>query len=410
MTNCQWLDEFPEHEGLLEEIQSQGRKYLGENNLPSKENETWRLTNLKRIERILNSTNENHRKNKSSSTNIVYPSEPKEGCRIIIDKSNLDYKNIDLPDGIELIDENNKEYIPGEIIGKFPKLNKWQLALNNASIKNILALKVSGEDVKPIELIINTNNLNLNSTRILVFVDDNTNFDLLQLVLGSEGVTQSHLIEIYLGKNAKLNHGLVCIGQKESSLLAQVFIDQKEHSNYLLTTIQKSWDISRIEPYIMQSKGKAVTNLKGLQISQRDEQISTYTYVHFDGPEGSLEQIQKAAASEKSHSIFNGAIKVPQIAQQTNASQLSRNLLISKNARIDTKPELEIIADDVKCAHGATVSQLQEDELFYLRSRGIKKDQANLLLLKGYCEEVTKDLPVEANRWNILAKLLEEIM
>ena len=128
--------------------------------------------------------------------------------------------------------------------------------------------------------------------------------------------------------------------------------------------------------------------------------------VRFNGPNGRLNQLQKAIADNNSHSIFNGIIEVPEIAQKTEAAQLSRNILLSKRAQIDTKPELEIIADDVRCTHGATVSQLQEEELFYLRSRGITNQQANTLLLKGYCQEIISSLPMEANRWSLLNNLI----
>jgi len=92
-------------------------------------------------------------------------------------------------------------------------------------------------------------------------------------------------------------------------------------------------------------------------------------------------------------------VRVPRAAQRTNAAQLSRSLLLSDRARIDTKPELEIVADDVKCAHGATVSSLQTDELFYLQSRGIGSDQAALLLQRAFCEEVLRELPAAARSW-----------
>jgi Fe-S cluster assembly scaffold protein SufB len=91
--------------------------------------------------------------------------------------------------------------------------------------------------------------------------------------------------------------------------------------------------------------------------------------------------------------VFNGAVRVPRAAQRTNAAQLSRSLLLSDRARIDTKPELEIVADDVRCAHGATVSCLQQDELFYLQSRGIAAEQASALLKRAFCEEVLRELP-----------------
>ena len=120
----------------------------------------------------------------------------------------------------------------------------------------------------------------------------------------------------------------------------------------------------------MQVDGQAETVLKGLAVTGAEQQLATHTAVRFDGPE-ELDQLQKCRAGGQSHAIFNGAISVPRDAQRTNAAQLSRNLLLSDRARVDTKPELEIVADDVRCAHGATVSQLQDDELFYLQSRGI---------------------------------------
>ena len=123
-------------------------------------------------------------------------------------------------------------------------------------------------------------------------------------------------------------------------------------------------------------------------------------------PEYSVNQLNKSVAANRSHSIFNGSISVPRVAQKTNASQLSRNLLLSGNACIDTKPELEIVADDVKCQHGATVSQLQQDELFYMRSRGIKLQEATELLLEGYCREIVNLLPVEIGRSDLLNYLL----
>ena len=133
------------------------------------------------------------------------------------------------------------------------------------------------------------------------------------------------------------------------------------------------------------------------------------SFMRFDGPDGEFDQLQKNLVSGHSHTVFNGAVSVPKVAQKTNASQLSRNLMLSPRARVDTKPELEIVADDVRCTHGATVSQLQEDQLFYLRSRGISEIEAAKLLLRGYCKEITSSLPVEAERWLPLDYLLNQL-
>ncbi|MEO1744796.1 MAG: SufD family Fe-S cluster assembly protein, partial [Cyanobacteria bacterium J06629_9] len=101
---------------------------------------------------------------------------------------------------------------------------------------------------------------------------------------------------------------------------------------------------------------------------------------------------------DRGHAVFNGKIYVPQAAQMTDAAQLNRNLLLSDKGRVDTKPELDIVADNVKCAHGATVSQLQPEQLFYLQSRGISQTQAQQLLVRGFAMEVVETIPETALR------------
>ena len=107
-----------------------------------------------------------------------------------------------------------------------------------------------------------------------------------------------------------------------------------------------------------------------------------------------VEQAHKAIVDGKAHSVFNGRMAVAQKAQHTSASQLNRNLLLSDQARVDTKPQLEIVADNVKCAHGATVSQLQSDEIFYLQSRGISASQAQRLLIYAFAMEILDRIPL----------------
>ena len=114
----------------------------------------------------------------------------------------------------------------------------------------------------------------------------------------------------------------------------------------------------------------------------------------------------KSLANDKSHSIFDGSIIVPKNAQKTDAAQLSRNLLLSNTAKIDTKPQLEIIADDVKCKHGATITQLNEDELFYMRSRGLTFAEASKLQLKSYYKEIIDSIPVLEEGLELLNHLI----
>jgi len=191
-------------------------------------------------------------------------------------------------------------------------------------------------------------------------------------------------------------------------LLHHLAAVQDPGSELELISAVSGWALARLEPMVVQSGGAALTRLRGLQRVDGRQVTDTHSRVLFAGPEGRLDQVHKALADGAGRSVFNGAVIVPQQAQRTDAAQLSRSLLLSDRARIDTKPELEIVADDVKCAHGATVSRLQQDELFYLQSRGIAAAQAQRLLLRGFCEEVLAELPDPASRWQPLAHLMGE--
>ena len=222
---------------------------------------------------------------------------------------------------------------------------------------------------------------------------------LSQLLLAQQPGLTSLVLEAHLARSARLEHGLVALGHLDAALLGHLAVEQEPESSVALTSVSAGWGLARLEPRLLQVDGQAQSTLRGLQLVDGHQIADTHSHVHFGGPEGQLDQVHKAVAAGQGRSVFNGAVRVPRAAQRTNAAQLSRNLLLSDRARIDTKPELEIVADDVKCAHGATVSSLQTDELFYLQSRGIGSEQAAGLLKRAFCEEVLRELPAPARAW-----------
>jgi Fe-S cluster assembly protein SufD len=110
------------------------------------------------------------------------------------------------------------------------------------------------------------------------------------------------------------------------------------------------------------------------------------------------DQLHKCIIDDRAHGVFNGKVFVPQAAQFTNAAQLNRNLLLSAKARVNTKPQLEITADQVKCSHGATVSQLDPEDVFYLQSRGLNETNARNLLIDAFVAEILQRIPVDSLR------------
>jgi Fe-S cluster assembly protein SufD len=156
--------------------------------------------------------------------------------------------------------------------------------------------------------------------------------------------------------------------------------------------------LSRHHLEIYQNGAQTETHLYGLSALQGRQLADTHSLIALTHPHGSATQVQKNIVDDQAHAVFNGKVSVSRSAQFTNAAQLNRNLMLSGKARIDTKPELDIVADNVKCTHGATVSQLQPNEVFYLQSRGISADQAQRLLLHGFAMEIVEQVSVEPLR------------
>jgi len=388
---------------VLVPVQERGQKALERLGLPTRRQEAWRLTNLKRLEAVHDLPVVHAR------TPGRLPDSPPQGLRLILGSDKDPLAGVDLPAGITALAGDALTRALDCAVDHCSCAQDWPVELNRAHSQQLLALKISGK-VPPLELVIAADGGGLLATRVLLIFEKSAELEMLQVVQADQGSAHSHLCEVHLAEGAQLRHGLLALGDGSGSLLATLATQQEPGSHYHFSSFVHGWMLGRIEPRIVQLNGQASTTLKGLAVTADDQQVGVHSFMRFDGPEGELDQLQKSLVSGKSHTIFNGSIQVPQVAQRTNAAQLSRNLMLSSRARVDTKPELEIIADDVKCAHGATVSQLQEDELFYLRSRGITEAEATALLLHGYCQEVIEQLPAEASRWQPLERIHHELV
>lgn len=346
--------------------------------LPGRREEAWRFTDLALLQAV--------------EPQLLAAADPLAG--------------LDLPAGITRLEAPSP--LPSSLPGFLPSFGAqdWLEKLNRAINPPCLALRVSGE-VGPLELAWDAGSAaGLLPLRLRLVLEPGASLELLQVHSTSGANVTSITTEVELAEGACLKLGVLGLGDPRASLLAQVAVRQAPASRLELTTATGGWGLLRLEPKVEQTQGAAHTQLRSLQLVDGRQMADTHSRVFFGGPGGKLDQVHKVVADGAGRSVFNGAVQVPQAAQQTNASQLSRSLLLSDRARVDTKPELEIVADDVKCAHGATVSRLQQNELFYLQSRGIGADQAARLLLRGYCDEVLRAMTAGASAWQPLARLL----
>ncbi|PSR15176.1 Fe-S cluster assembly protein SufD [filamentous cyanobacterium CCP3] len=214
----------------------------------------------------------------------------------------------------------------------------------------------------------------------------------------SESQFTNSVTELWLDANAHLTHSRIQREGAGTFHIGKTAVTQARDSQYIGTAVDFGARLARHNWEIYQTGEQTTTKIYGLGAIAANQHIDTHSLVALSHPYGVVEQQHKVIVDDHAHSVFNGRVAVAQKAQLTNASQLNRNLLLSDKARVDTKPQLEIVADNVKCAHGATVSQLQADEIFYLQSRGISAPQAQRLLIYAFAMEMLEKIPVESLR------------
>ncbi|MEG4323230.1 MULTISPECIES: Fe-S cluster assembly protein SufD [unclassified Microcoleus] len=212
--------------------------------------------------------------------------------------------------------------------------------------------------------------------------------------IGNVPAFTNAVTDVVVAENATVNHVRL---QREGLDVVHVgksAIEQARNSRYTCHAISLGGKISRHNLEVFQRGEGTETTLNGLTVAFGEQLADTHSLIDFNHPHGTSRQLHKCIVGNKARAVFNGKVFVRKAAQLTDAGQLSRNLLLSPRARVDTKPQLEIVADNVKCSHGATVSQLEDDELFYLQSRGLDLERSRYLLIDAFAAEILNLLPI----------------
>ncbi len=236
--------------------------------------------------------------------------------------------------------------------------------------------------------------------RVLVVADEHSSVSLIEsyAATSEEVYFTNAVVELALKDNARVQHYKVQREGRKAFHVATTVADLGRDSNYDATTITLGAQLSRHDIAAIMDNEGAECRVDGLYIVTTDQHTDTHSVIDHRKPNCRSHQLYKGILDGNSRAVFNGKIFVRHDAQKTDAMQTNKNLLLSKDARVDTKPQLEILADDVKCAHGAAVGQIDEDELFYLETRGIHPDLARNLLTYGFAEEVIANISVDSIR------------
>jgi Fe-S cluster assembly protein SufD len=233
--------------------------------------------------------------------------------------------------------------------------------------------------------------------RVLIVLERGAELELVEEHHGEGTYLTCPVIEVRVAENAILRHERVQRDSDDAFHLGTLKAEVAKGGHYHSRTLSFGARLSRQQPWVRLAEG-AQASLDGLALLNGHQVADTHSFLMHAEPHASSHQLHKCIVDGKARAIFNGQIMVAPHAQGTDAKQQSRNLLLSEAARVDTKPQLEIYADDVKCSHGATVGALDPEELFYLQSRGLNADDARNLLTYGFAADVLTHIPVASLR------------
>lgn len=282
------------------------------------------------------------------------------------------------------------------------------IALNTVFCNNGLFFKVEKNNAIPMPVHIIYINCNdkpsLSNSRNFIHMETGSELTLIESFVhtGAGKVFSNYVSEKLLDENAKLT----CYTfQNEGNASYSVHTNNvkvNRYANYSNTTLTMSGELVRNNHNVELAASNCEAHLNGLFLTKGTQLVDNHTLIDHQMPNCESNELYKGIADDKSTGIFNGKIFVRQDAQKTNAYQSSKNISLSDDSTINTKPQLEIYADDVKCSHGTSTGKIDTDALFYLKARGIGEENARKLLLQAFAEEVIDKIELESLKEKVL--------
>ena len=245
------------------------------------------------------------------------------------------------------------------------------------------------------------------NTRNLIILEANSK---LQLIHCDDSMDFKHSVintitEVYLAEGATLDYYKLQNKDSDSTVLTSTYVHQSKDSNLSTNTITLNGGIIRNDIHVNLNEKGANADISGIYLVDRKQFVDNHVSINHNAPNCTSNQLYKGIADDEARAVFNGHIYVARDAQQTAAFQNNNNIQLTETAKIDTHPFLEIYADDVKCSHGATVGQLDENAMFYLMQRGICYRTARMLLMVAFAGEVVNKIRID-----VLKERIDELV
>ena len=288
-------------------------------------------------------------------------------------------------------------------------------ALNTAFAVDGAVIRVAPDAVveKPIHLLFisdeNAENTAI-QTRNLIFAERHSQCTIIEsyVSVGGENYFANAVTEVFVGEGARIGHYKLQTESRSAFHVGTIQVEQARDSRYESFSFATGAKLSRTNVYTTLAGDAAEAILNGLYMVDGSQHVDHQTRIEHVAPNCPSHELYKGILDGNSHGVFNGKVYVHPEAQKTDGKQSNNNLLLSDGARVDTKPQLEIFADDVKCTHGATVGRLDETALFYMRSRGIGPSQAKRLLTYAFAADVLEKIELEPLKEALEAQVLDK--
>jgi Fe-S cluster assembly protein SufD len=400
-------------DGWLQNLRDGAANWVRHSVIPNTREEEWRFTDLSPLKQV--DFNLGMFQETSLESHVL----PEVSVRLVfvngVYSPNLSNTE-NLPSGLLI---GNLDVLSSEVIQEYlaqaEGAKEVFTALNTAALNDVAVVWVGKNVVveTPIHLLfvsVSGESATISQPRVLVVAESNSQVTLIEEYTNHRDTENTEeevyftnsVTEIWVNENAQVSHNRLAREGNAAFHVGKTAVTQARYSRYNCNAVTVGGKISRHNLEILQTGEQTETTLNGLTVIADNQLADTHSALSLNYPHGVSKQLHKCIIGDRAHGVFNGKVFVPKLAQLTNASQLNRNLLLSSKSRIDTKPQLEITADNVKCAHGATVSQLEDDQIFYLQSRGIDENNARKLLVNGFAMEVINFIPVASLRESLL--------
>ena len=287
-------------------------------------------------------------------------------------------------------------------------------ALNLAMASDGFVIHLTKNEVcdRPVviyQLSTGTHDRGWNNQRNLIVAEAGSRLVVIEKYISQSPVFDNIVTEIVVGSNANVEHYKLQTRYGDAWQVGTTRVEQDRDSRYYNATISWSGQMVRNNLQARHAGQNCETHYFGLYLLDHDNLIDNHTLMDHAMPNCYSHELYKGIVGPEGKAVFNGKVLVRPDAQKTNAYQSNANILLADTGTVNAKPELEIFADDVKCSHGATVGQLDLNELFYLKSRGIGEEKARTILLTAFAGEVVEAVRIEALRDDLMAQLMEEL-